>query len=278
MTPPEAVATSPVLPPVVHALGAPVRVGAALRRHGVLLVLAFWWTATGVLFALQRNVWTRGLALLGAVACLAEASRMLAASRDDTSASGGLRAFFAGALAWTAIITLFFEGWLVGPAPESLGAAHRGWEGAWNAIAATSYWEALALAVLVAVAWQVRGARNRVALHTLLLFWGAHQTAKLNLFAGVVNSGAEIFPPYLAHLTAYFGPARNSPLLWVTIEAYALLAVWLLLPPMRAIDNGARMRRLVLAALAGLAAAEHALLATRLPIMLWELFLRVGRG
>jgi len=38
------------------------------------------------------------------------------------------------------------------------------------------------------------------------------------------------------------------------------------------------MRRLVLAALAGLAAAEHALLATRLPIMLWELFLRVGRG
>ncbi len=278
MTTPDAVSTQAGAPAVARTYVTPVRVGAALRRHAVLLVLVFWWTATGILYALQRNVWTRGLAALGAAACLAAAARMLLASRDDTSAPGGLRAFFAGALAWTAIITLFFEGWIVGPSPESLGAARRGWAGAWSAITATWHWEALALAVLAMVAWQLRGARNRVALHTLLLFWGAHQTAKLNLFAGVVNSGAEIFPSYLAHLTAYFGPARNTPLLWLTIEAYAVMAVWLLLPTLRSIDNGTRMRRLVLAALAGLAATEHALLATRLPIMLWELFLRVGRG
>jgi len=276
MTAPK-VSSTPTTRLVAARVGA-ANVGAALRRHAVMLVLVFWWTATGVLYALQRNPWTRGLAALGALACVVASARMLVASRDDTSAPGGLRAFFAGALAWTAIITLFFEGWVVGPPVEALGSATRGWDGAWSAIRATWHWEALALVVLGAVAWGVRGARNRVALWTLLLFWGAHQTAKLNLFVGVVNSGAEIFPPYLAHLPRYFGPAENSPLLWLTIEGFAVLSIWMLLPAIRPLDNGARMRRLVIAALAGLAAAEHALLATRLPIMLWELFLRVGRG
>ncbi|HNV75411.1 MAG: DUF3623 family protein [Gemmatimonadetes bacterium] len=136
---------------------------------------------------------------------------------------------------------------------------------------------ALALATIGAVAWGVRGARNRLALWTLLLFWGAHQSAKLNLFVGVVNSGAEIFPPYLEHLVRYFGPERNAPLLWVTIAAYGVFALWMLIPR-SADDNGGRMRRLVIGALASLAAVEHGFLATRLPIMLWELFLRVGRG
>lgn len=277
MTPPEVVAARSTPRLVATPTGA-ARVGAALRRHAVMLVLVFWWTATGVLYALQRNPWTRGLAALGAVACVVAAARMLTASREDMSAPGGLRAFFAGALAWTAIITLFFEGWVVGPPLADLGDATRGWNGAWSAIRATWHWEALALVMIGAVAWSVRRAPNRVALWTLLLFWGAHQTAKLNLFVGVANSGAEIFPPYLSHLPRYFGPAENSPLLWLTIEGFAVMTIWLLLPSMRPMDNGARMRRLVIAALAGLAAAEHALLATRLPIMLWEHFLRVGRG
>lgn len=253
------------------------RFAAALRRHAVLLVLCFWWTATGILYALQRNAWTRGLAAAGALTCLVASARLLLASRDDTSAPGGVRAFFAGALAWTAIITLFFEGWVVGPDVSALGDATRGLTGAWAAIRATWHWEALALATIAGVAVGVRGARNRLALWTLLLFWGAHQSAKLNLFVGVVNSGAEIFPPYLEHLVRYFGPARNTALLWVTIACYALFATWMLVPR-RGQDNGARMRRLVIGALASLAAIEHAFLATRLPIMLWELFLRVGRG
>ncbi len=255
----------------------PARLGATLRRHAVLLVLCFWWTATGVLYALQRNAWTRGVALVGAVLCLGAATRLLLASRRDASAIGGLRAFFAGALAWTGIITLFFEGWVVGPPPSALGEATRGLDGAWAAIVATWHWEALALATMGAMALAVRGAANRLALWTLLLFWGAHQSAKLNLFLGVVNSGAEIFPPYLSHLVRYFGPTVNSPFLWVTIAGYTALAAWMLWPR-AALGHGARMQRVVIGAVAGLAAIEHAFLATRIPFMLWELYLRVGRG
>jgi len=252
-------------------------VAASLRRHAVLLVLCFWWTATGVLYALQRNAWTRGLALIGAIACLVQGGRLLRESRDDASAPGALRAFFAGALSWTAIITLFFEGWVVGPPVSSLGDATRGWTGAWAAIRATWHWEAMAVAMVAAVAWSVRGGRNRLALWTLLLFWGAHQSAKLNLFVGVVNSGSEIFPSYLEHLVRYFGPPRNGALIWITIAVYAAVAVRMLVPR-PAQSNGERMQRLVIGALAALAAVEHAFLVTRLPIMFWELFLRVGRG
>lgn len=253
------------------------RLGVALRRHAVLLVLCFWWTATGVLYALQRNAWTRGLAFVGALACLGVAARLLLASRNDTSAVGGLRAFFAGALAWTGIITFFFEGWVVGPPVQALGDATRGWAGAWAAIVATWHWEAMALVALAAVAVGVRDAGNRLALWTLLLFWGAHQSAKLNLFFGVVNSGAEIFPPYLSHLVRYFGPPENSPLLWITIAGYTALAA--VMPwPRASYGPGQRMQRVVIGSVAALAAIEHAFLATRIPFMLWELFVRVGRG
>lgn len=280
MTSPEIVApveTTGVVAPLAPLVRRRSAVGAALRRHAFLMVMAFWWTATGVLYALQRNIWTRSLALGAALGALVGAGRLLSQSRDDRSALGAIRAFFAGALAWSAIITLFFEGWVVGPPPEALGGATRGWSGAMTAIVATWHWEALALVTIALVAYVLRGASNRLALWTLLLFWGAHQSAKLNLFFGVVNSGAEIFPPYLRHLVRYFGPEENSLLLPVTIVAYAAVAV-VVLSPWRRCDDGGRMRRLVIAALAGLAALEHGFLATRLPIMLWELFLRVGRA
>lgn len=275
MTVPELMKTGAVVPPAASLRSA--RIGVALRRHAVLLVLCFWWTATGVLYALQRNAWTRGLALVAALGCLGIAARLLVTSRDDSSAVGALRGFFAGALAWTGVITLFFEGWVVGPPPDALGPATRGWEGAWTAIVATWHWEALAVATIMAVAFGVRRAANRLAVWTLLLFWGAHQSAKLNLFFGVVNAGAEIFPPYLAHLVRYFGPAENSPLLWVTIMGYAVLTAWMLWPR-AASGPGERMQRVVIGAVAGLVTIEHAFLATRLPFMLWELYLRVGRG
>lgn len=282
MTVPDAVAreqgvVSAPIAPISSVVRRRTVVAAALRRHAFMMVMAFWWTATGVLYALQRNAWTRSLALVCAAGAVVVAARLLSVSREDQSAVGAMRAFFSGALAWSAIITLFFEGWVVGPSPESLGSATRGWEGALSAIAATSYWETLALLTIGAMALAVRRSSNKLALWTLLLFWGAHQSAKLNLFFGVVNSGAEIFPPYLAHLVRYFGPTVNSPLLPFTIVAYVVLALWML-APWRRCDEGSRMRRMVIAALAGLAAVEHGLLATRLPIMLWELFLRIGRA
>jgi putative photosynthetic complex assembly protein 2 len=98
--------------------------------------------------------------------------------------------------------------------------------------------------------------------------------AKLNVFLGVANPGAELLPAYLAPLRAYFGPARNSPLLAPSAAVLAAAAVWAL--------AGARAgrvpaRRTGLALLAGvlaLAAFEHAVLGARVPLAWWDAFLR----
>jgi putative photosynthetic complex assembly protein 2 len=243
----------------------------------VVRVLAFWWVATGVMFVLQRNVWLRLLALGLSLVALRVAARLLVTSRDDLTPAGHVRAFMAGALTWAAVVGAFFEGWVVGPAADTLGSATRGWSGALAAIQATITWEVFALAALGGVAYGVRRRQNQVALWTFFTFWVAHQTAKLNLFFGVENPGTEIFPSYLAHLGRYIGPEANSPLLPITILMYVgLMAVFLVRS--RRLELGPRTGLVVLATLAGLAAVEHAMLATRAPVELWAWFLRIGRA
>lgn len=243
----------------------------------VLRVLGFWWVATGVMFVLQRNVWLRLLALGISVVVLRHAARLLVMSRDEMSPEGHVRAFMAGALTWAAVVGAFFEGWVVGPSAEALGSATRGWSGALAAIQATITWELFALVALGGVAYGVRRRPNQVALWTFVTFWVAHQTAKLNLFFGVENPGTEIFPSYLAHLGRYIGPEANSPLLPITILLYlGLTAIFVLRS--RRLEPGPRTGLVVLATLAGLAAVEHAMLATRAPVELWAWFLRIGRA
>lgn len=240
-------------------------------------VVAYWWVATGVMFVLQRNVGTRLVALGLSVGSLVYGLRLLRASRDDASPRGQLRGAMAGALAWAAVVGLFFEGWVVGPDATRLGSETRGWPGAFAAIVATSSWEACALVALIALGALVRRRPNQLALWTFFVFWCAHQTAKLNLFFGVENPGTEVFPFYLAHLGRYVGPNANSPLLPVTIVAYLAIAgvcLW----RARQVRHGLQVGLVVLATLSGLAALEHAMLSTRLPLDMWAWFLRVGRA
>jgi putative photosynthetic complex assembly protein 2 len=97
------------------------------------------------------------------------------------------------------------------------------------------------------------------------------------VFFGVRHAGAEFLPPDLAHLERFFGPARNSALLPVTVLLLAALVGGLALGAWRATTPLARTGRALLAALAALALLEHALLGVDAALPIWELFLR-ARG
>jgi putative photosynthetic complex assembly protein 2 len=185
-------------------------------------VVLFWWGATGILLALQRSAGTRLIALAlaaaaGALGLWATARDRDAAGADATTALAGARAVLAGALLWTCVSAAFYGGWVVGPdvAPPAAGAAPLA--RAVRAVAATAYSAVLSLTLLVAavrLAPRERGAgRFPLAPLTLAVLWAAHELAKLNVFLGVANPGAELLPTYLASLRAYFGPPRNSALL-----------------------------------------------------------------
>jgi putative photosynthetic complex assembly protein 2 len=279
-----------VTAPSLAAPGARPRVPAAVAAALAGAVVLFWWGTTGVLLALQRSAGTRLLALALAVAAAAaglaltaRAGRAPAGDARGESALAGARAVLAGALLWTCVSAAFYGGWVVGPAvapPAAAGTLGR----AARAVAATAYSALLALALLAA-AWRLarparagggRGAASgaaRFAPVTLATFWAAHELAKLNVFLGVSNPGAELLPAYLAPLRAYFGPARNSPLLAASVAALLLATAAALGAARRSRAPAGRAGHALLAGVLALAALEHALLGARTPVGWWDAFL-----
>jgi putative photosynthetic complex assembly protein 2 len=246
---------------------------AAFGRAAILVTL-FWWLATGLIFMAQRRgtAATVGVAIATVLAIVGV--WLVWRDRDRLDGVGATRSFLGGAAAWAWVSTVFLAGWIVGPADPSALGAKGSWELALEAIHATLYSDVVGLLVLAAVALATARGRNRVGLWTYMVFWGAQQSAKLNIFFGVENPGEAFFPPHLMFLTDYFGPHQNSWLIGVSIVALGWGAVWSGYHAFRAADLYNRVGRALLATLLGLAAFEHVVLALPLELPLWDVFLR----
>lgn len=244
--------------------------------HAALRVIGFWWLATGLIVAIQRDGATRIVGLAVATALAGAGLRWLWRSRDEATPRGAQLAFIGGAFLWIWVQTAFYGGWLVGPAMSVPVSAGPTPQLALQAIAATSY-NLVASALAFGVAYAMHGA-NPVGWQTLAAFWGADQLAKLNVFLGVANPGTHFLPDRLAFLIGYFGPQRNSLLLPVSVLLLAGLASWLYRRAVRTNDAYAREGNALLAALLALAALEHVLLGLVIQVPLWDPFLRARGG
>lgn len=261
-----------VHPPL--AMAAPTRSGRTRRLlGGFALVVGFWWLATGLIVAVERNDTTRLIGVITATWLVIVAGVLAWRVRHDTTPRGAVVGFLAGALVWLWLSSLFYAGVIVGPSvsvsPE-LGQAPS-WPLAFRAIVATGWHDLLTLAALGAVF--LLPARNLTAWQVLGLFWLVQQVAKLNVFLGVPNAGVRFLPPRLAFLTAFFGPSRFTPWLGLSIAAAALAAAWLAHRAWRAATPHDRWRLGLLALLAGLAAVEYAVLAVPADLPFWDPFL-----
>ncbi len=238
----------------------------------VALLLLFWWGATGLLIVLQRSAGTRLAALVLALASAPAGVALVVRARGRTDDRGEIASFFGGALLWTCVSAAFYGGWIVGrPLDVSTGAPTM--LRALDAVAATAHSAVLA-AALLAIGWRVtRDHPNRVGVQAFAIFWAAHELAKLNVFLGVVNPGVQFLPDYLAHLQRYFGPARNSVLLPISVLALTWGAAALLRASRRRPVGNRRTGLALLAGIAALAALEHALLGTTRALGWWDAFL-----
>ncbi len=245
----------------------------AAYGRAVALVTVFWWLATGLIFMAQRQgsaaVVGTSLSTVLAVAGLWWVRR----TRHQLDAQGATRSFLGGSAAWAWVSTVFLAGYVVGPAVAAPVAAPASWAMALEAIHATLYSDVVGLLMLAAVALATGRGENRVGLWTFMIFWGAQQSAKLNIFFGVVNPGEAFFPPHLAFLVQYFGPRENQWLIVVSITALATGAWWSGRWALRATTEYHRIGRALLSTLLGLAALEHVVLSLPLYLPLWDLFL-----
>lgn len=240
-------------------------------RASLALVVGFWWAATGVTLALHRSAALSQAGIVIASLLAVAGAQLVLQSRTETSVRAARLAFLGSSLLWLWCSTLFYAG--IGIRLDTnVASGARTWSLAMQAIDATLRADLIGVAVLLGVAVVVWRQPNRVALWTLAIFWGTLQTAKLNVFMGVRNSGADWLPEHLQHLSQYFGPPHNSWLLPVTVM---LLTSFLVASTRNAQQSASAFRKhahAMSALLLALAVFEHVFLGLNFTLPLWDIF------
>ncbi len=248
---------------------------ARVFMRSVFAVVFFWWSATGVIFALERGASTRTGGLVLATVLAVWAAWLLYAERDVETPSGVRRGFIGAAFLWTWVQVLFYGGWLVGPPTlaVSIPAEIPSLSLAIRAVLAMLWYQLAMLLVLGVAAVLVARRANRIGWWALLVFWCSHQLASINIFLGVENPGRGFFPDGVTFLESYFGPQRNS---WLLPLSVAILLMFTLRAGVHALRDATPMRRqtmMLLMVLGALGALELAVLGTPVNLALWDWFL-----
>jgi putative photosynthetic complex assembly protein 2 len=265
-------------PDMVHATDIATRettMRVALRSF--MVVVAFWWSTTGVVFALERNPTTRLLGLVVSSALAVWGASLVYLERDRDTPSAVRRSFLGGAFLWTWAQVTFYGAWIIGPEALRLHipAEPPSWGFAVRAVLSMFWYQLVMLGVLATTAIITHKRANRVGWWTAALFWCVHQVASINIFLGVENSGRGFFPEPLVFLESYFGPAQNSLFLPFTIACVIAYTLYTALYAIRGRTPGYRQAMMLLTVIGGLSILELAVLGAPIQLPLWEAFLAV---
>lgn len=243
--------------------------------RSILVVVLYWWGATGTIFALERGATTRTYGFAAACLLALWGAWLLHAERDLETPSAVRRGFLGAAFLWTWVQVAFYGGWLVGPAAwgVAIPAEPPSWSLAVRAIGAMLWYQLAMLLVLAVAGGLVARRANRMGWWALITFWLSHQAASIAIFLGVENPGRGFFPDPIIFLESYFGPQRNA--WWLALSIAALLA-FTLRSAVHALRDATPVRRqamMLLTVLGGLGVLELAVLGTPVNLALWDWFL-----
>ncbi len=229
-----------------------------------------WWFGTGVILWLDRLPpasfrWS----LLGWTMLLILSFKGVYESMREVSVSNAYLAFGSVILMWGWHELAFLTGWITGPRKVALTENAQGWQRFKESVQVMLHHE-LALLINFGILWMMQVDQpNHVALCTYALLWFMRLSAKLNLFFGVPQNGAQYLPPHLVYLASYFRTRLITP--WFVISISAAIGTWCWLvwqaqQGAMAITTGWVM----LATLLGLAIVEHLIMIFPLPLeRLW---------
>ena len=245
--------------------------------------LFIWWFSTGVIILLDNLPrWTFRWSILAGSAVAGISLARLWNGSADTSPSGAYAAFTYGLLVWGWHEMAFFMGYVTGPrrtaCPEGIGLARRFGHG----VAACLYHELAILLTAGLVLTATWGAPNQVGMWTFMALWGARQSAKLNVFLGVLNLNEQFVPPHLAFLRSYMTCRPMNLLFPLCVTGGAVLVTLL---AQRAAAPGVTAFQAIgltfVIAMLALAVLEHWFLVLPLPfarLWSWALTLRGPRA
>jgi len=251
----------------------------ALLCGSLLLTVAVWWGATGIIaWLIGRSADTYPALLRGTLALGLIALAAVLATRNMQSVVGATIAFLGAIGIWAGIEVSFLTGRVTGLTPRTTTTAH-GWRHAIEAIRVILWHELLIIGVVTVIAALTIDADNRISLGTLLLLWLMRSSAKLNLFLGVRNLGEAFLPQHLTHLLRYMQHRRMNLLFPFSIALGSLIVWWLGSQALQADSGFAGAGYGILTTLAALAVLEHVLMVLPLPserFWRWSLANRQG--
>jgi putative photosynthetic complex assembly protein 2 len=229
-----------------------------------------WWFGTGVILWLDRLPpasfrWS----LLGWTMLLILSFKGVYESMRDVSVANAYLAFGSVIVMWGWHELAFLTGWITGPRKVALTEGAQGWQRFKESVQVMLHHE-VALLLNFGILWLMQKDQpNHVALCTYALLWFMRLSAKLNLYFGVPQNGAQYLPSHLVYLASYFRTRLITP--WFVISISAAIGAWCWLvwqaqQGAMAITTGWVM----LATLLGLAIVEHLIMIFPLPLeRLW---------
>ncbi len=234
-----------------------------------------WWFSTGVILYLDGL--PRGTfrwSMLGATAMLAAGLIGLSASADDPGMLGAYCAFTCAILAWAWVETSFLTGFITGSSSAPCPPGAAGWLRFRLAVQAILHHELAIIAVGAAILVITWDQPNQLGLLTFLALWALRQSAKLNLFLGARNLGAQLLPDHLRHLASFFRQRPMNLLFPLSITGGTVACVLVLQASATAADPGAATGLALLGMLLALGVLEHWFLMLPIPFeRLWAWYL-----
>jgi putative photosynthetic complex assembly protein 2 len=245
--------------------------------YPALYCLFIWWFSTGLIVFLNNlppKTFPWSMGVFTAIAGIS--LYRLAVGSHDVSVAGAYAAFTYGVLVWGWHEMAFFMGFVTGPRKTPSPPGISRWRKFAHGTAACIDHELAILATGVAVVWATWGAPNQVGCWTFMALWGMRQSAKINVFLGVLNLGEEFLPPHLTYLFSFMTRRRMNWLMPFSLGIGTLLVALLVRKagePNVTPFQGAGLTCLI--TMLALAVIEHALLVLPLPFTkLWSFWLR----
>jgi putative photosynthetic complex assembly protein 2 len=192
-----------------------------------IVTVAIWFVATGLIAWADnrdRASFSRSL-IVGSMAGIAGLLLILVASLS-TQVWAVYLSFVGALMVWGWHELSFLTGASAGP---RRGFADPGVTGLarFRQAAATVMHHEVALAItallLISLSWDVP---NQIGATVFVLMFAMRLISKINLFVGVPNSTSEMLPEQLSYLKSYFGPARMTLLLVLSIAGIAGLTAY----------------------------------------------------
>jgi putative photosynthetic complex assembly protein 2 len=246
-----------------------------------LYAILLWWFATGIILLLD-NLHPRTYPWsLGGCALLAAASLYgIAATSDSTSVASAYCAFTCALLVWALIEMSFLMGVVTGSWRRDCPPGAQGVRRLKYALAAILHHELAIIVAAALIAAAILDGANKLALWTFIALWAMRQSAKVNLFLGVRNTGEQLLPPRIEYMKSFFRKRPMNPLFPVSITVLTAASAMLVMAAVAAPAGTQEAASLtLLATLVLLGTLEHWFLMLPLDVeALWRWSLKARKG